>query len=273
MKYTLQAIQYTLRNLLYLLPIVALPALFLSVSVDQAAIESVVHAFVEGNIHSWAFGDLFCAISVLNFGSLKSIGFGLLGIVALIVCVAMLMAFLEKHMRYGKRTFNGMFSKINDNLLPTLGYAILVLVIYEFWSLLLAALLFFVAKIGNMWVASGAALIILIAMHFALLYVLNIIYLWLPCMQITGFKAAEALQYSNQLSTPAKWHIILAQSISLFIVEALIICTVHFSADFVTFTIVSSVLYALLLIIYCVRMEIVYMDFDTIERRDLKKFY
>ena len=273
MKYTLQAIRYSLKNLLYLFPLAVLPALFLSGSIDQSALENVVHTFFEGEIHSWTFPDLFRAISVLNFASWKSIGFGVLGIVTLIVCVSMLMAFLEKHMRYGKRSFNGIFSKINDNLLPTLGFGTLLAVIYESWSLIAASILYLCSLFTWTVVAYVSVSIMFIALHIVLLYTISMLYLWLPCMQITGFRAVEALQYSNQLSSPLKWHIILSQTLSIFTVEALLISTVHFTTGFLMFTTMSSLLFALLLIVFCVRMEIVYFDSDNIERRDLRKYY
>lgn len=273
MKYTLQAIRYSLKNLLYLFPLALLPALFLSGSVDQPALETVVHAFFEGTIHSWTFPDIFCAISVLNFGSFKSVGFGVLGLVALMACVSMLMAFLEKHMRYGKRSFNGLFSKINDNLLPTLGFGLLIVVIYEVWALITASLLYLCSRFSFVILAYIAVGILFVAMHFALLYTISMLYLWLPCMQITGFRAVEALQYSNQLSSPLKWHIILSQMFSVFTVEALLIITVHFSNSLLAFTVISTLLFAFLLIVFCVRMEIVYFASDNIERRDIRKYY
>ena len=273
MKYTLQAIRYSLRNILYLLPLAVVPALFLSGSVDSVALETVIHAFFEGEIHSWTFPDLFRALSILNFASLKSIGFGVLGVVALIVSVSMMMAFLEKHMRYGKRSFNGIVSKINDNLLPTLGFGALILVIYEIWTLIFASILYLCSRFSFVFVAYAMVAVLFVVLHFVLLYTISMLYLWLPCMQITGFRAAEALQYSNQLSSPLKWHIILSQTASVFIMEALLIVTVHFSNSLLVFTIISTLLFALMLIVFCVRMEIVYFASDNIERRDLRKYY
>jgi hypothetical protein len=102
---------------------------------------------------------LFRAISVLNFASWQAIVFGLIGIVVIVVCVAMMLALLDKHMRIGKRTYNGLFSKLNDNLVSTTGYALLLVLLYELWSLLTSAILYFFSRITLTAVAYSLSII------------------------------------------------------------------------------------------------------------------
>ena len=273
MRYTIQSSKYVLKNFIYIFPFAVIPALFLSFSTDEAAMISVLGNFFSGNISAWDFSSLFRAVSVLNFASWQAIAFGLVGIVAIVLCVSLMMALMEKHMRIGKRTFNGIFSKLNDNFLSTSGYAVLLLVIYELWSLITAALLSFVAMIPSSVIAYGFAVIVFLATHFALLYSINIIYLWLPCMQITGFKAAEALYYSNQLVAPVRWKIILGQAVSLMMMDTLVYLCVLFAPNPFVFTLLTTLLYAFVIMIYCVRMQIAYFDLDNIERADVSKYY
>lgn len=273
MKYTIQSGKYVLKNLLYLLPFAIIPALFLSVSTDEAAITEVLGNFFSGEITLWRFSSIFRAVSVLNFGSWRSVAFGLIGIVALVVCVALMMALMEKHMRIGKRTFNGIFSKLNDNLVSTTGYTLLLTIIYEFWSLITAALLFFVSRITVTALAYAFVVFVFLGMHVVLLWVVGVIYLWLPCMQITGFKAMEALNYTNQLSSDVKWKISLGQLSSMLLAEAAICLCAWFAIDFVWFTLLTTVAYAILIMIFCVRMQIAYFDLDKIERADTRKYY
>lgn len=273
MRYTIQSSKYVLKNFIYIFPFAVIPALFLSFSTDEEAMISVLGNFFSGNISAWDFSSLFRAVSVLNFASWQAIAFGLVGIVAIVLCVSLMMALMEKHMRIGKRTFNGIFSKLNDNFLSTSGYAVLLLVIYELWSLITAALLSFVAMLPSSVIAYLFAVIVFLATHFALLYSINIIYLWLPCMQITGFKAAEALYYSNQLAAPVRWKIILGQAASLMMMDALIYLCVLFAPNPFVFTLLTTLLYAFVIMIYCVRMQIAYFDLDNIERADVSKYY
>lgn len=273
MKYTNQAIKYTARNILYILPLVILPAVFLAFSLDRAAINAVLESALAGNLQEWTFPQVFRAVSMFNFGSWRIVLFGFLGVVLLVLFVAILMAFLEKHMRIGKRTMSGVFSKLNDNLLSTFCYALILLSIYELWSLITAALLFFVSRIDMLIIAYVGAGIVLVAMHVVLLYLIGLIYLWLPCMQITGFRAMEALYYSNQISSPAKGQILAGQLFVLLSVEALICVCALLASSVLIFYICTTALYSAMIAVYCVRMQIAYFDLDHIERADLRRYY
>ncbi len=273
MKYTVQSTKYVFKNLLYLFPFAILPALFLSVSTDQAAVVSVIKAFFTGEINDWSFGEIFRAVSILNFASWQAIVFGLVGIIVIVPCVALMMALLEKHMRIGKRTFNGLWGKLNDNFISTCGCVLLLLAIYEIWTLILAALMFLFAQIEILPLTYALAVITFIAFHILLVVVISTIYLWLPCMQITGFRAYEALVYSYHLMGQIKGKIIVAQLAILFFVEALVCACAVFVTAGLAFNIIAASLYAGVLMIFCVRMQVAYFDRDHIERADLIKYY
>lgn len=272
MKYTAQSGKYIARNFFYIFSFAILPAFLLSVSTDEKAITNVLEAAFSGNISAWTFSDLFHAISILSFGNWRSVVFGLFGVIAIVPCVALFMAFLEKHFRIGKRTFNGLFSKLNDNFLSTCQYVLLFLAMYEFWTLITAAILFLTSMIRVTAMAYVFAILVYLAMHVLLLYLVGTVYLWLPCMQITGFRPIEALQYSYQLMAPVKWRILSGQIFFLLCAEALIALCAVFVPSPAAFTILTTALYALLLMIYCVRMQIAYFDRDQIERADLKRY-
>lgn len=273
MKYTMHSTKYTLKNLIYLLPFVVLPALFLSISTDEDAIYAVLSSLRHGTLNKWTFSDLFNSLSVFNFGSWQGAVFGFIGYIVIVPCVALIMAILEKHFRIGKRTFNGIWGKLNDNLISTAGYALLLAGIYELWALLLSALLFFVSRIGVVALAYIFASIVYLAMHVLLFFAISAIYLWLPCMQITGFKAFEALHYSYQLITPVKWKILCSQMVVLLAVEVLIGLCVAFVGSAFAFLIWTTLLYSFLIMVFCVRMQMAYFDRDHIERADLVKYY
>ncbi len=272
MKYTAQSGKYILKNFIYLLPFAIIPAFFLSISTDEKALISVLQKFAENRIMEWELDELFRAISVLNFGSWQSIVFGIIGIVLIVICVALMMALIEKHFRIGKRTFNGLFSKLNDNIISTAGYVLLILLIYEIWALLLSAFLFAVSRIPYIVIAYPLVAIFFLAMHVVLIYIIGALYLWLSCMQITGFKTLEALHYSYQLLTPLKIKLIAVQLCVLFVVEGLICLCVLLFPNLIMFTVITTLLYMVMIMLYCVRMQIVYFDRDNLERADEKKY-
>lgn len=273
MKYTAQSGKYIFKNFFYIFPFAVLPAIFFSLSTDEQAIIVVLKAFFNGELNKWTFVELFRSISMLNFTSWQSGVFGFIGILVTVPCVALMMALLEKHMRIGKRSVNGIWSRLNDNLLSTCGYIFLLLLIFELWSLLAAAILYFVSMITVPVVAYVAIVIFFLLLHFLLLYVIGTIYLWLPCMQITGFRAFEALQYSYQIFSPVKWSTLWEQYFFLLLAEVLIsLCALFIQGELVFF-ILTSVLYAFITLFYCVRMQIAYFDRDNMERADLKRYY
>ncbi len=273
MRYTAQSTKYVCKNFLYLFPFAILPAIFLSISTDQAALSGVLNAFFKGKIADWTFSSIFRAISILNFASWQAIVFGLVGIIVIVPSVALMMALLEKHMRIGKRTFNGLWGKLNDNFISTCGCVLLLLAIYEIWTLLVAALLFFFSRITILPMAYSLVVITFLALHVLLMVLISMVYLWLPCMQITGFRTFEALLYSYQLMGQIKGKIIAAQLIILLIVETLLCACAIFISAGAAFNIITALLYAGVLMIYCVRMQIAYFDRDHIERADLVKYY
>lgn len=272
MKYTAQSSKYALKNFIYLIPFAIIPAWFLSLSTDQAAVKCALEAIFSGTINDFHFHHIFRAISILNFSDAYSIIFGIAAVIMIIICGALLMAFLDKHMRIGKRTLTGIFSKLNDNLVSTAGFVFLLLAIYELWTLLVSALVYVMAIIPVVWIAYILSLAVYLSMHVVLIWFIGKIYLWLPCMQITGFKAFEALRYSQYLVSSLRWKLLVSQLAILFFAEALI-CLCALSPYTWLFTLLTTVFYLVIIIIFCVRMMVVYFDKDNIERADLRKYY
>ncbi len=271
MKYTVQSSKYALKNFIYLFPLAIIPAYFLSLSTDQDAVYCALEAVFTGNRENFHFSHIFQAISILNFDAWDTVLFGLIAIVSLIVCGSMILAMLDKHMRIGKRTFTGIFSKLNDNLISTTSFVLLFLLIYEVWAALTAGLIYLYSFIPVVWLAYTLMILSFIATHVLLIYVVGKIYLWLPCMQITGFKAFEALRYSQYLVSGMQWKLLVTQLIVLFVAEGLVMACSLLPYGWL-FTLILTIVYALVIIIFCVRMMVAYFDRDQIERADLKKY-
>ncbi len=271
MKMTVRSTRYAFRNIVYLFPLAILPAYFLALSVDQTEIRCALEMIFSGEIQEFHFWHLFGAISMLNFVSWYSIVFGIAAVVVGIICCAMMMAMLDKHMRIGKRTFTGVFSKLNDNIISTSWFVLLLLVIYEVWALLTAAVVYISSMIPVDGIAYTLSIVFYLAMHVALIYVIGKIYLWLPCMQITGFKAFEALRYSQYLVAAMRWKLLISQLFVLFFVQAIVMVCSLISLGWL-FTLLLTIMYAFVFIVFCVRMMVVYFDRDQIERADLKKY-
>ena len=273
MKYTFRTIGYMVKNFFYVFPLVLLPAFFLALTVARGDIVTASEKLFAGNYDAITFMEVFQAVSIFNFSSAGTVFAGLAGVVALVVCVSLLMAFIDKHMRFGKRTFNGLFGKLNDNLVSTFGLTFILVVIYEIWTVILAALLTLCLLVKGV-LAVVLASVVFILMHFALTYAITFWYLWLPCMQITGFRTFEALRYGYLLCEPIHTRIALAQAGSLILAELAITATTLFlPGAWSVSVLVTTLLYAMMILLFCVRMQIVYFDREQIEREDLKRYY
>jgi hypothetical protein len=273
MKYTLQTWKYILKNFFFIFPLAVIPAFFLSLTLAREDFAIVLEKLLAGNATELTFQEIFQVVSILNFSSIEAVLFGFVGVVALVVFSAILMALLDKHMRIGKRTFNGMLARLNENLMPTILVVVLLLVLYEVWTVLLTLLLQLTALLPSPFSYASAGFVFLM-MHILLLSLIACIYLWMPCMQITGFKAFEALRYSYILVEPLRGKIVLSQIFSMFFAELLISASVLLLPRMeIVSIVVATVLYAFMIMQFCVRMQVVYFDREQIERQDLKPSY
>ena len=272
MKYTAKTIAYNTKNFVYVFPLVILPAIILSLTLARADVVAMADKIAVGNLKAITFQEVFQAVSIFNFASWGTVLAGLLGVAALVVGVALLMAFTDKHMRFGKRTFNGLWAKLNDNLLSTFGVTMLLAAIYELWTLLLSALIMLCLQMP-LGLACVFFAIVIVGMHVVLMYLISLGYLWLPCMQITGFRTFEAFRYGFILCEPVQFKIIWAQTLSMLIAElAIVAVTLWLPGAQIVSVLVTTGLYAILILQFCVRMQIVYFDREHLERADLKYY-
>lgn len=274
MKFTLSTIKYVLKNFAYIFLFAVIPATFLALSLDEDSIEKVLTAIFEKDTGSLQFLDLFRAVSLFNFRSGKAVLFALGAFVSTVFCASLLLAFLEKHMRIGKRTLSGVFSHLNDNVVSTFGICLLLILIYELWAMIVAALLSVCVSIDKWQIATALSVVVFLGGGIVLLYVVSEFYVWLPCMQITGFHSFEALRYSNQLVAPVKGRIVSGQWLSMLVSEGLLaLCTIKDFPNHYLAIGAGIVLYTLMFLFFCVRMEVVYFDRAQIDRADLRKYY
>lgn len=272
MKYTRASLKYIFGNFGYLILFGVFPAAFLAYSMDVQAVERVLKHFVLGEAY-YGFSDIFHAVTLFNFRSLPAVAAQALGVVVCVLCVAMMLAFIEKHMRIGKRTWNGLFSKLNDNLLSTLGITLLFAVLYELWALITSALLLCVSFIANRAAVCILSAAVLFITEAVLLYVISAFYLWLPCLQITGFRSFEALRYSYQLVTGVKSKIVRSQFLSLTVAEIVLGAACVFVPSAWAVFVIAAAFFTFLILLFVTRMQVAYFDCAQIDRADLKTYY
>ena len=272
MKYYAQTTKYLCKNGLYILPLSVLPAMFFAFSVNQDSVIAVFEALFAGDFKI-PFTDIFRTFSLFNFASWTNTLLGIVGMILLIVCVSMIMAFLEKHMRIGKRSFTGLLSKVNDNVLSTGFILLLFAAIYELWAILTSAAFYLFTFIKSPFLVYALWTIAYLASRFFIVYLLSYFYLWLPSLQLTGFRVMEAFRASYTLVAPVQLRISLSQFISLVVLEIAIFLSVWFFSGWLVSFLVASASYVFVIMVFFVRMQIVYFDRAELDRADLKTRY
>lgn len=272
MKYTSKSLKYVFANFGYLVLFGLFPAVFLAYSLDTATVGAILRDYFTGSPYA-SFSDIFHAVSIFNFHSVSATIADVLSVILAVTCVAMMMAFMEKHMRIGKKTRTGLFSKLNDNLLSTLGITLLFACLYELWALITSALLLCVSFFASKTVIYILSVIVWFGTQIALLFVVSLFYLWLPCLQITGFRSFEALSYSYQLATGVKRTIVREQFVSMTIAEILIGLVCVFAPWAWLKLVLNSAVFAGQILLFVTRMQVVYFDRAQLERADEKHYY
>lgn len=272
MKYTSKSLKYVFANFGYLVLFGLFPAVFLAYSLDTATVGAILRDYFTGSPYA-SFSDIFHAVSIFNFHSVSATIADVLSVILAVTCVAMMMAFMEKHMRIGKKTRTGLFSKLNDNLFSTLGITLLFACLYELWALITSALLLCVSFFASKTVIYILSVIVWFGTQIALLFVVSLFYLWLPCLQITGFRSFEALSYSYQLATGVKRTIVREQFVSMTIAEILIGLVCVFAPWAWLKLVLNSAVFAGQILLFVTRMQVVYFDRAQLERADEKHYY
>lgn len=273
MNYMNSTIQYVFKNLWYIVLLSVLPGICLSGMADIGAMHDFYSNFFTGKLSEITWPQIFHTFSIYRFSDGLSVLLSVVSFFAIVLCASLLLALIDKHMRIGKRTLNGIVNKLNDNVLSTCGITLLFSAIYEVWALIFASLTFAIfATIPILALQYVLFVLLLIFGGFALLYVITLFYLWLPCIQITGFQLFEALRYTNQITENIKRRLIVAMATSVVIGNILIVPAAIFLPPLIVYVIMLLV-YMFYFMLFTVRMEVVYFDAAQLEREDLKTRY
>lgn len=262
--------KYIVKNLWFVLPFAVVPSVFLALTFNYSAIEHVGAEFFTGSL-DLTFFEVFCAWSLFRFDSAYGLVISLLSLIALVVFTSLLLAFVEKHMRIGKRTLSGVFSQLGSHIGAFIGITLFFFALYELWALVLSAVLFAISAITAKGFACFLFAFAVAVFLAALLFLVSMFYLWLPCMQITGFGPYNAFLYSYRLVVGVRWKLIFSMLVSYVPCFVLIVAGA-FGPDVLT-GIVAFVLVLFSYTSFCVRMEALYFETDKLDREDLLRSY
>lgn len=266
MKYITNTLKYIRSNPMLWVAYAVAAVCFLGI-VDVWSIHDVITSYSGGKF-SASLTDWVSFFTPLNTTSWWTILTSLAAYVVLILDLAFICASADRHMRYNSLSPKGIFSSLNNNLLPCL-IAVLVLLVFGCVNAFILAGIMMATTLSSYLYILG--LILCAGLALIEFYVITFFALWLPCFNITGFRAYESLSYAYSLGAQRRKPLFLSIFIPTIIIAACIIA-LTFVNIFAVSLLVISLLIALMFVYVSVLAYVVYIDADGITREDLKKF-
>lgn len=262
--------KYLFKNFGYVLACGLVPAIFLALSFDFTAISRFVHDFFTGSPRT-DFIELLRVFGPVRIDSVLGVIYTVLAYILCSLFAALLLSLVEKHMRIGKRTLGGVDTVMRHMLLPAFLIVMLFYAIGELWAVIFSAIAFAICSLGSTALVYFLAVGAFVLLSFFFLYAFEAFFLWLPCLQITGFRPYNAYLYSYRLSVGVRWKLILAHAMSFLVLVAAV-----GGASLLPEPAACAIAFVVCLFLYSslfIRMETVYFETDKIDREDIIKSY
>ena len=270
MKYIGGALKYVFKNFIFIFPFALLPSYFFAAALDLESLELIVRKLLAAD-SDVAFIAVFNSFSLINGPRWV---FGVISFACMAVCMPMLFAFIERNMRIGARSFKGVVRRINYYFLTTLVMLIIALAIYELWALVASGLIYASVILFGGVACLVVAIVIALGMFALLAYIFTRLWLWLPCLHITGYHFMDALVFSSQTIGSNKKRLYVAILLPYLAGMALILAAVGVCGMYeiiVPVFVLIELIYILLFLYFCALMYTAYFDASGEERADLKK--
>ncbi len=263
--------KYMFKNFWYVIFCGFVPAVFLALTFDYAATSSVVRDFFAGRLEA-DFLLLLRTWSIIRIDSALGGIYTLFAYLLSVLFAALLLAIVEKHMRIGKRTFNGVGTQLKYLLLPAACVVLLFFALQEVFAIILSSLTFAILQLQSVAVVYVLCIAAFLLALFIFLYVIEVFYLWLPCLQITGFRPYNAFLYAYRLSVGVRWKLMGAHALSLAVLFVAI-AGAAFQPEPVIFHLIAFLFCLFYFASFFIRMETVYFETDKLDREDIIKSY
>jgi hypothetical protein len=268
MKYAKETLKY-LKDNLVLVPCFVIAVLCAALLVDFQAYQTIAQSIQGGRI-SDSFVSWLRFFILFNPTNTLSIISGVIGYVVLVLDLAFIHSMIDNHIRFGSHSFRSIMSSFNINVVNGLIYSVFTAILHFLSGVIMAAIMKTSELIPlNYSYIFGMIVCALLAVF--IFFVCALFSLWLPCVEITGFKKYEALAYSYALARQRVWKIFASLALPVIIlVSAAVVIGMMCSA--IVSYIVVPILIGLIFIYTSVHCFIVYVDAENIEREDIRKY-
>jgi hypothetical protein len=268
MKYAKDTLKYFKGNPL-LLPCFLIAAACAALLVDVSAYQTIANSIDGGRI-----SDSFCAwfnfFVLFNPQNALSIILGVVAYIVLILDLTLIQSLIDNHVRFGSRSLKSVASGFNINIVNGLMFSVFTIIIHLLSGVVMAAIMKTCELIPVAY-SYVIGIIVIAILAIFILFVCSLFLLWLPCVEITGFKKYEALAYSYALARQRIWKIFFSFAVPVFIIVGASVAIGMLCIPVVTYTVVPLLIGALL-VYTSVLSYMAYVDAEGIEREDIKKF-
>jgi hypothetical protein len=237
--------------------------------INPEAYSTIASSAQDGTISGSFFAWLKFFI-LFNPDNALTIVTGIAAYLLLISDLALIHSLVDKHVRFGTKSLRSIGIGYNINIVNGLIFSIFAMIVQFVVAAINAAImktceLIPVAYSYALGVAICFALIIFI------LFVAGLFLLWLPCVEVTGFKKFDALSYAYALARPRAWKIF--ASLALPAIVTIAICTTVglLCIKLVTYLVIPVVL-GIFFVYVAVLSYMIYAEAEGISREDLKKY-
>ncbi len=267
MKYITDTLKYLKSNLL-LLPSLAVAIIACAPVVDYGAVENIVNSYSDGQITA-SFADWFMAFMPYNSRNWLSVVLSIVGYIALVMDIAFIHSMVDKHIRFGSKSFRSIMSSYSINFI----YGLIAMVAGMCAMLVLALLMALVMTAFSMLPSFAfiAGLVLCAALALLLAFIAAHFFLWLPCVEITGYKITEAVYSSYAQAKTIRWRNFAAIVVPMIIATAITSLVGGFCGPVATGA-AGAVCFGCAFMVISVASYMAYADAEGLEREDLKKF-
>jgi hypothetical protein len=252
-----------------LLPCYLIAAFAFGLLINPAAYSTIALSVGDGTI-SGSFTAWMTFFILFNPQNVLTTLSGVVAYVILIVDLALIHSLVDKHIRFGTKNLRSVAGGFNINIVNGIIFTLFAIIA----QLIVAAVISAIMKTCELIPVSYsyiAGIVICSALLIFILFVAGLFLLWLPCVDVTGFKKFDALNYSYALARPRAKSIFCAFAIPAIIIFIACVAVGLLCMNLVIYLVVP-VLLGLFFTYVAILSYIIYADEEGISREDLKKY-
>lgn len=268
MKYIKQTLLYFKSNIL-LLPALIVACAIMPLIIDFTAYDAIKNSF-DGGMLTADFFAWFKMFLIFNTTGVPQALLSVLAYAVLAIVLGYIHSVVDKHVRFGSKSFKSIMNGINGTVMYCIAGTLLFFVFHAIICSIMAAIMSAFCLIPTPY-AFVIGAVICGAILVASVLLIQIFFLWFPCLEITGFRAYEALSYSYSLCHKSMGSIFVSLALPILITSGVVLALSLLINVYVAAVIVS-ILMGMAFTYLSVLDYIIYANVEGIEREDLRRY-